>query len=206
MTHPPDLDERIATLDERIATLKQQLADAEAERDDLNSLPDWWEEYQWAMKESNGHLGNPWTSLLPIERKFWKGFVSRLRARFSPPPANDDYSLHNQQVRIINDQIEKLKTLHQHVKESLEFLGCDISVKNGYIPDSWTLREQCKIAGQKLRAATGGKPRDADALAEKIFKATDAQPVCFVCGSSYLPHSASGGQCDACRRVYPTQF
>ncbi len=40
---------------------------------------------------------------------------------------------------------EKLNTVHTHVKESLELLGVDVSV-NGYIPDSWTLREQCKLA------------------------------------------------------------
>lgn len=47
---------------------------------------------------------------------------------------------------------EQLQTVHRHVKESLGLLGVDVSAE-GYIPDSWTLREQCKIAGDKLRAS-----------------------------------------------------
>ena len=48
---------------------------------------------------------------------------------------------------------EQLQTVHSHVAEALSLLGVDISV-NGYIPDSWTLREQCHIAKGKLTAAT----------------------------------------------------
>lgn len=37
-----------------------------------------------------------------------------------------------------------------HVKEALEFLGVDVGV-DGYIADTWTLRLECKLAGDKLR-------------------------------------------------------
>lgn len=46
----------------------------------------------------------------------------------------------------------QLRLVHRHVKEALELLGVDVSVENGYVPDSWTLREQCYIAKGKLDA------------------------------------------------------
>ena len=43
----------------------------------------------------------------------------------------------------------QLKLLHEHVKEALVLLGVDVSL-NGYIPDSWALREQCLKAKQTI--------------------------------------------------------
>jgi hypothetical protein len=43
------------------------------------------------------------------------------------------------------------ETACQHVKESLELLGVDVSV-NGYVPDTWTLREQCRKSKQERDA------------------------------------------------------
>lgn len=43
----------------------------------------------------------------------------------------------------------QLQTVHNHVKEALELLGVDVSV-DGYIPDSWTLREQCAKAKAEI--------------------------------------------------------
>jgi hypothetical protein len=48
------------------------------------------------------------------------------------------------------ERTEQLQTVHGHVKEALELLGVDVST-NGYIPDSWTLREQCHLAGRRIR-------------------------------------------------------
>lgn len=58
----------------------------------------------------------------------------------------------------VKEQAEQLHTVHSHVAEALELLGVDISV-NGYIPDPWTLREQCKIAGDRLAALTAENDR-----------------------------------------------
>lgn len=44
---------------------------------------------------------------------------------------------------------EQLQAVHSHVAEALQLLGVDISV-DGYMPDSWTLREQCHLAKQQL--------------------------------------------------------
>ena len=44
----------------------------------------------------------------------------------------------------LNDQ---LQTVHAHVAEAIDLLGLN---KHGAIPDSWTLREQCHKAGQRL--------------------------------------------------------
>lgn len=40
-----------------------------------------------------------------------------------------------------------------HVKEALELLGVDVSA-DGYAPDTWTLREQCKRNAATLAAMT----------------------------------------------------
>lgn len=49
----------------------------------------------------------------------------------------------------LSETRDQLQTVHAHVKEALELLGVDVSV-DGYIPDSWTLREQCHLAGNEL--------------------------------------------------------
>ena len=49
------------------------------------------------------------------------------------------------------ERTEQLRTVHRHVKEALELLGVDVS---RYIPDSWTLREQCHMAKQQLATVT----------------------------------------------------
>ncbi len=41
---------------------------------------------------------------------------------------------------------EHWRTCCQHVKEAIELLGVDVSAGTGYVPDTWTLREQCKLA------------------------------------------------------------
>ncbi len=48
------------------------------------------------------------------------------------------------------EKVEHINILNSHVAESLQLLGVETGV-NGYIPDSWMLREQCKIAGDKIR-------------------------------------------------------
>lgn len=60
-----------------------------------------------------------------------------------------------EEIEALQNKVEHFRSLWntscEHVAESLELLGVDTSV-NGYPADTWTLREQCKIAGDKLRA------------------------------------------------------
>jgi hypothetical protein len=47
----------------------------------------------------------------------------------------------------------------QHVKEALELLGVDVSV-DGYVPDTWTLREQCAAAKERIAELDAAKPTE----------------------------------------------
>ena len=71
------------------------------------------------------------------------------------------------QIAALTQRLEQatayLNTVHAHVKEALELLGVDVSVA-GYIPDSWTLREQCHLAGKRLTAAESREKRQREGI------------------------------------------
>ena len=78
---------------------------------------------------------------------------------YFPPPGGEflsqsDLCKERQKNRQLTAQLaetnDQLQTVHGHVKEALELLGVDVS---GYVPDSWTLREQCDLARRRLAAA-----------------------------------------------------
>lgn len=55
----------------------------------------------------------------------------------------------------------------QHVKEALELLGVDVSV-DGYVPDTWTLREQCAAAQSRIAELEAANERRAESAKEII--------------------------------------
>ncbi len=172
MTHPPDIDERIKTL-------KQQLADAEDKRtaklnefhqldSDCSALrhaidkltpkpadPDYWDDlvdaYRSAQMVRWEEVPEHWYLASTRFQLFVDSFVSRLRARFSPPPADVDS-----------------KTPAQWFTAGPMRYACDVgwhSAKGQY-----AAAKLCYDAAMKEAQHLPAAPRDADTLAEKIWQ------------------------------------
>lgn len=123
-----------AEVEEKTAELKQQLEDAKKERDELHRIA------TMPPHELPDDLEIAGTTAAECR------LINAYNSRYSLRAGIENITKLRLQLAETKGQ---LQAVHSHVAEALQLLGVDISV-DGYVPDSWTLREQCHLAKQQL--------------------------------------------------------
>lgn len=157
---------------ERAAAAERRVSQLESAWDAMNADSGVSTDDEIAYLE--GRAPDPWHAKCRAHAARWKAGASRLRRRLSNQSdelihafrrlkASDAIAIENAKCGMRHAEradAAETKAAHlqecwdtscEHVKQALELLDVDVSV-DGYVPDTWTLLDQCKATGRALRA------------------------------------------------------